>query len=526
MLSFDLTTIIENNKLPISGRSVGPNNDHESSLFRTTLFNARYAMTPRFSLMFSLPYRDIRSPKDVGGSAAKHINRHFSGLGDAILLGRYQLNNPRKTTDSTFHALLGLRLPTGEANPNHTWIAADGSAILSRDAVLQPGYGTFDPILGLQWNKPQPKGGSFYVGTIFRPTIMTNRYGYRFGSEFQFTAGASIPMGRKFTLSPQLLGQFSGYDYDFQPLPGKTAGRVANTGGKWLYFIPSVRYGSLEFNFQVPLYRNTNGNILNSNFIFSVRTHFDTAFTNLGRSKRLAQSQRDEIKPLTGDFKVISRGERVDLASCAVPQKITLFEFASRECSGCKEVTPSLNEILAQRPDVVVRQIDVTNAAAVVRQQYNVRATPSFLVMDKDGKPVSEQPMEFAEVQTWLDKQVDADNAELARILPLISQGEAVEFKEHLSDGKVTVFQFFSPACSACQSIAPGLRYLLAQEPDVTCKRIDVSGEESPVVKQHRVEVTPTFFVFSRQGQFVGKLESADFGPLAKLVQKAKSARS
>ena len=149
--------------------------------------------------------------------------------------------------EGPLHALVGLRLPTGSANPNHRWRAANGTTILSRDPVLQPGYGTLDPILGLQWAKALPKGRSLYLGTLYRQTSGRNDYGYRFGNEFQATLGASLPLGRRIVFSPQLFAQVSAHDYDFQPLPGKHPGQVANTGGRWLYFMPNLRVGALQF---------------------------------------------------------------------------------------------------------------------------------------------------------------------------------------------------------------------------------------------------------------------------------------
>lgn len=500
------------------GSSLGPNAEHESSLIRSTLLTARYATNTRLSLILSIPYREITSPKEVGGSTAKRIERSFRGLGDAIALARYQLNQPKASNAATFHALVGLRMPTGEANPNHTWTAADGSQILSRDPVLQPGFGTWDPIIGFQWTKPQPKGRSFFVGTIYRHTGGTNEYGYRYGSEFQFTAGAALPMGQKVTFVPQLMGQFSGYDHDWQPLPGKTAGRVGNTGGKWLYFLPNVRYGNVELNVQIPVYRKTNGNILNPSIVIRARTNFDLALTKAARAQR---ALRGGIVPLSGDFKVISRGESVDLAQHAASQKITVFEFASRKCGVCQSVTPKLNAILKQRPDVAVRLVDVTESSAPARAQHQIETTPAFFVVDRNGAKLSAKAMNFDEVCGWLDGQNGACEKELVDAIPVISRGEKVDMKEHLAQDKVTVFQFFTPTCVSCRAIAPGLRQIV-EDAGVSVKRIDVSDNQSAVVEQYRIKTTPTFYVFSAGGQLVGQMASADYGRLAQLVEQAK----
>lgn len=496
------------------GGSLGPNSDHESSTIRTTLLTGRYAFSSRFSTILSLAYKDIASPKDVGGSSAKHIDRGFRGMGDAILLGRYQLNDTPHRSGSQWAALLGARLPTGDANPNHFWKAADGSTILSRDPVLQPGNGTIDPIVGLQWNQPMGRGRSVYASTLYRQTVMLNHYGYRWGSEFQFITGAAVPMGRDFTFVPQFFWESSGRDSDFQPLPGKAAGVVKNTGGDWLYFMPNFRYRNFEVDVQVPIYRRTNGNILNPNLVLGVRTNFDLPTSGArGRS----------ITPRDGDFRVISRGERIDLAPCAVKNKITLFEFACN-CAACKQLTPKLNALLTQRPDIAVRQIDLSNPKAPAREQYAaLPAMPCFVLIAKDGARVNDQPYGFAKVEEYLEQQIEADNQQLSSSVPVISRGDKVELAEQLAPGKITVFQFFTPTCETSRSVAPTLRYLTETDSNLTVKRIDVSDDNSAVVAQHHIKVTPTFVVFGRDGRLVGRLESADAAALTRLLSKARS---
>jgi hypothetical protein len=267
------------------------------------MMTARYAVTPRLTLMLTVPHREIRSPKDVGGSADKHIDRHFSGLGDSLLLTRSQLNAPAPEEGPTYYALAGVRLPTGGANPNHTWTARDGSRILSRDPVLQPGFGSVDPIVGFQVARSLPGDRNVFLGLLYRHTGGTNDYGYRYGNEFQVTTGAALPLRRGITFTPQLFAQFSGHDRDFRPLPGKPSGIVSNTGGTWLYFMPNLRYGAVELSLQVPIYRKTNGNILNPKLILGLRTNVDLALTRHAREARDGRpaKRRDQLPPRSGE---------------------------------------------------------------------------------------------------------------------------------------------------------------------------------------------------------------------------------
>jgi thiol-disulfide isomerase/thioredoxin len=151
-----------------------------------------------------------------------------------------------------------------------------------------------------------------------------------------------------------------------------------------------------------------------------------------------------------------------------------------------------------------------------------VSVTPAFLLIDRDGERVTPQPIGFDEVRTWLTRQEAADSEALARALPVVSRGEALEREKCRADGQVTVLQFFSPTCGACRSAAPALRELVEEQRDVAFSRVDVS-QGGPIVAQYRIRSTPTYLVFAADGRLVGRADSSNLRRLAGLVQKAKN---
>lgn len=351
--------------MPINGRRRGPNADVESTVSRTFLTTLTYAASPKLSFDLVLPYKDTYAPKTPGGNDAHKIWRQFSGMGDAILLARYGLGS-LGMHGVDFQATLGIRMPTGKANPDHDWIARNGETIHSRDPVLQPGQGQWDPIVGA---RADGKTGNlnWFVSGLYRHSTGPNGYGYNFGSEVQLAAGGSCSLSGRWDAS--LMANFihTDMDTDF-----RKSGAVKNTGGEWLYLTPGVRYrwddgSSIELSVMIPVYRNTNGNILNPEFVLSLSSSF----------------RFDTAKAPTLDDKTISLGEEVALEEYLVAGKWTLFEFRSDTCASCLALEPSV-VAMAREMGVALRRIDITHGGPAV-DQHSISATPTFVLYGPDG---------------------------------------------------------------------------------------------------------------------------------------------
>jgi thiol-disulfide isomerase/thioredoxin len=94
----------------------------------------------------------------------------------------------------------------------------------------------------------------------------------------------------------------------------------------------------------------------------------------------------------------------------------------------------------------------------------------------------------------------------------VISNGQRVELADYLVPGKTTVFDFYSDYCPTCRAIAPDLKKLHANRPDVAVVLVNVNRAgvkvidwESPVAKQYHLPSTPQLKVFGPDGMLVAE---------------------
>lgn len=362
-----------------AGTKPTANPKNEQTMVRTSFFNVNYQVNRRLALIALLPVRMVTAPKDIRPN--ERVTRSFKGLGDLMVLGNYQLNMPEKPSRPAFAAQFGLRLPTGKSQPDHTWAGS-----LSRDPVLQTGYGGFDPLLGVSCYQ-QFGRTSLSANVLARLSGGENRYGLKFSSEIQGGVGLS----RSFK-APRFLSSFlsgaqlgmrvygvkSGHDYD----QGKM---VYNTGGQWLYLLPAL---SLEtksgvayfFQFQLPVYQNVNGAQLVAPYGFTTGVTF-TPFR-----KRERAEEAPSPLPSVAEPELISRGEKVSLEQHLATGRVTVFEFYADWCSVCKRVDPQLKRMLADRQDVALKRVNIGDGETEVSKQYGIEATPTFHVYSADGR--------------------------------------------------------------------------------------------------------------------------------------------
>lgn len=169
----------------------------------------------------------------------------------------------------------------------------------------------------------------------------------------------------------RLHGVLSGHDED-------RGVRVANTGGQWLYVIPSIslttRYGTSYFvQLQVPLHQRVSGGQLVSNYAFTSGVSFD--LTRPGRVSEIVAANPGTVAAPVSQAPVISRGEEVDLEAHVVAGNLTVFEFYADWCHVCRTIEPALGGLVADT-GAALRRINIGNGQTDVTKQYGVTATP------------------------------------------------------------------------------------------------------------------------------------------------------
>ena len=111
-----------------------------------------------------------------------------------------------------------------------------------------------------------------------------------------------------------------------------------------------------------------------------------TAATGSAPPKTAPKAEKD-----AGDVKVISNGgQRVDLSSLLVPAKVTIVDFYADWCGPCRQLSPHLEQMAREDPDVVLRKVNIVNWGTEVCHQFNISSVPNVRVFDRQGRMVGQ----------------------------------------------------------------------------------------------------------------------------------------
>jgi thiol-disulfide isomerase/thioredoxin len=86
--------------------------------------------------------------------------------------------------------------------------------------------------------------------------------------------------------------------------------------------------------------------------------------------------------------KVISHGTPVDIAKHLALGNVTVVDFYAEWCGPCRELSPSLEQMVRTDPEVALRKIDIVSWKTAVVKQYNVRSIPQVNVYNRGGRLV------------------------------------------------------------------------------------------------------------------------------------------
>lgn len=107
----------------------------------------------------------------------------------------------------------------------------------------------------------------------------------------------------------------------------------------------------------------------------------------------------------------IAFGQEVDLTQYLVPGKTVVFDFTSDFCPPCRAINPRLDQLHANRDDVVVVKIDINRPDvrgidwnSPVAKQYNMRSIPYFKVFGPDGTQIADGQKAWQMVTAWFEQ--------------------------------------------------------------------------------------------------------------------------
>lgn len=159
-------------------------------------------------------------------------------------------------------------------------------------------------------------------------------------------------------------------------------------------------------------------------------------------------------------------------------------------------------------PDVVERFAPDQKPQPRKRERRNIEITNKSLKNLKPDQGLVERPADMVEVDT---SKIPATKTQIPRPvkksvpeIDTIKGGKEIDLNDHLSEGKLTIFDFYADWCGPCRRMDPHLKALVKRHPDkVALKKIDIINWGSPVAKQYRLRSIPHLRVLDDKGKVV-----------------------
>jgi thiol-disulfide isomerase/thioredoxin len=207
-----------------------------------------------------------------------------------------------------------------------------------------------------------------------------------------------------------------------------------------------------------------------------------------------------------------------DGAATVVPASAstTVISMQGIDCESCgaRAITAvkALPGVYEARFDKVLAELTVQHDAAQARPADLVAAVESL------GYQGFEGPGKGAYIP---DVEMPA-GADAARIN---APGQAVDLRAHLAAGKVTVVDFYAVWCQPCRKVDAHMKQVLATQPDVALRKVDVVDWDSAVARQHLQGVPnlPYVIVFGKSGRQVAQISGLELAQLDAAIEKARS---
>lgn len=107
----------------------------------------------------------------------------------------------------------------------------------------------------------------------------------------------------------------------------------------------------------------------------------------------------------------------------------------------------------------------------------------------------------------------------------LTHTGQRVDLVGSAVAGKVTVFDFYAKWCGPCREVDKTMLQILAADPKVALRKIDVVDWNSPVVKQHLVatEGLPYLILYGPTGKRFETIAGVELDRLRKAITTAET---
>ena len=118
------------------------------------------------------------------------------------------------------------------------------------------------------------------------------------------------------------------------------------------------------------------------------RFHYNAAIASAYSAQQTANQSTMAAVRRGQSVEVISHGTQVDINQHLAFGNVTVIDFYADWCGPCRQLSPSLEQMARNDPDVALRKIDIVNWRTAVAQQFNIHSIPQVNVYDRSGRLV------------------------------------------------------------------------------------------------------------------------------------------
>jgi len=118
------------------------------------------------------------------------------------------------------------------------------------------------------------------------------------------------------------------------------------------------------------------------------RFHYNAAIASAYSAQQTVNQSTMAAVRRGQSVEVISHGTQVDINQHLAFGNVTVIDFYADWCGPCRQLSPSLEQMARNDPDVALRKIDIVNWRTAVVQQFNIHSIPQVNVYDRSGRLV------------------------------------------------------------------------------------------------------------------------------------------
>jgi thiol-disulfide isomerase/thioredoxin len=118
------------------------------------------------------------------------------------------------------------------------------------------------------------------------------------------------------------------------------------------------------------------------------RFHYNAAIASAYSAQQAVNRATAVVAGSGQPVEVISHGALVDINKHLALGNVTLVDFYADWCGPCRQLAPSLEQMVRTDPEIALRKIDIVNWRSAVVQQFNIRSIPHVNIYNRGGSLV------------------------------------------------------------------------------------------------------------------------------------------